>query len=242
MFSYWFAIVSSGSIIKTKTKYSIRAIFRKGLRPAWVATNKCIVRLVRKQPSCPVTPPRPRNLPFLEENLIWVYLNYYALPRISVKNFLKWVESTNSARLVPHVISCVRFGFLSSPHSFGAVDLGKGPDLSQLIYTNSWKPMSETQEVLNVGWMNKRPEWEEEIAIPSLPSFPFNQGLSGSWASFCLRRGLVGGDLEEQGDRKNKGMRMARHMSLSLLLWGWHRHHSLSERPPYCLSSWWSRI
>lgn len=185
----------------------------------------------------------PPNLPFLQENLIWVYLNYYALPRISVKNFLKWVEITNSARLAPHVISCIRFGFVSSPHSFGAVDLGKGPDLSQLIYTKSWKPVSETQEALNAGLMNKRPEWEEEIAIPSLPSFPFNQG--SLWLpSFLLSQEGVGG--WRFGGTGRQGRIRACEWPATCLFpsssEGDTDIHSLSERIPHRLSPWWSRI
>lgn len=93
IYQSFFATASGGTARKTKTKW-ISAIFRQGPRPALMETHTCTVRLLRKKPSSFNAP----DFPFPNEKLVLFYLNYYALPKISVKNPFKWVESIQSEK------------------------------------------------------------------------------------------------------------------------------------------------
>ena len=83
--------------------------------------NKCTVRLLREETSKSKAP----HFPVSDENLMVVYLSYYVLPRISVKNPSHGVERSQSERLGT---ACHQFDNVwvhTQPSPFRAVDLGQ---------------------------------------------------------------------------------------------------------------------
>ena len=115
-----------------------------------------------------------------------VYLDCYALPRISNKNPWQWWERSKSERPGTVLHQPEKFSVMSTAHSFREADLGQMTQLLQIM-DKELKTVSNTQLAVSAGLMNKRIKWEKEMKIWSLPSFP-QWSLCLTPVVPCLRR------------------------------------------------------